>query len=51
MKFTYVGSVRIFVEFVEDFVEVRIVDSGIGVPPEDRRKLFQLFGLVEGIQD
>jgi signal transduction histidine kinase len=30
----------------EDFLEIRVVDTGIGIPYEDQNKLFKLFGFV-----
>src|SRR5882724_3447881 len=47
IKFTDRGEVRIEVRTVGDgagsYAEVRVVDTGVGIFPEDRDKLFQAF--------
>ena len=51
------GSITIFCSLLRgnppdaDFVEVQVVDSGIGISEEDQQKLFQLFGYIEHVRE
>ena len=51
MKFTQNGSITIQVEIIsednQDFLEISVIDTGIGIPYEDQDKLFKLFGFVQ----
>ena len=47
MKFTpEEGKVRVTVQLDGDMVEVRVDDSGPGVPPADRTRVFERFSQV-----
>ncbi len=51
IKFTEAGSIRIEVERTdtggERFVEFRVMDTGIGIRPEDQAKLFNAFSQLD----
>jgi PAS domain S-box-containing protein len=42
-KFTQTGSVRLYVERIGSMVEMRVIDTGIGIAPDALAKLFQAF--------
>ena len=50
IKFTDTGSVTIradvFSKNDESYLEIAIIDTGIGIKVEDKNKLFKLFGYV-----
>lgn len=48
IKFTRQGSVRVEVERGIGEITLRIVDTGIGIKPEDAQRLFQKFVQAEG---
>jgi signal transduction histidine kinase len=50
LKFTLQGSVRVSAEAdpADGQVILRVRDTGIGIPPEARERIFQKFGQVEG---
>jgi len=49
LKFTPKGgSVTVRFEQKGDFVETSVTDTGAGISPDDKGKLFQKFGLLEG---
>ncbi|MBU42740.1 MAG: hypothetical protein CMN76_05940 [Spirochaetaceae bacterium] len=43
LKFTREGSVTISARSLEDYIEVQIRDTGIGIPPDKREEIFQPF--------
>jgi signal transduction histidine kinase len=43
IKFTIAGSVRIEAEALKTGIEIRVIDTGIGVSPEHRDRLFEEF--------
>ena len=51
LKFTEKGKIEIIVKIITEnedkFLEVKVVDSGIGIKEEDQHKLFKLFGFVQ----
>ena len=51
LKFTEKGSVRIEVEIVkvvmDHYLQVSVIDTGMGIKEEDKSKLFKLFGFVK----
>ena len=51
LKFTKKGSVVIRVEIKEKelkkFVQISVIDTGIGIAKKDQKKLFKLFGFVQ----
>ncbi len=46
-KFTFDGSISISVQQVGHFVELRVNDTGVGIPAEELPKLFERFHRVE----
>ena len=46
IKFTEAGLVRLEVSANSGFVEVRVIDSGVGIKAEDQQKLFKAFSPV-----
>lgn len=47
LKFTDKGRIIISTKIVDDVVEVRVSDTGIGIKKEDQNKLFGLFQQIE----
>ena len=52
IKFTQTGFIKTTIEIVFDevsqdkFLEVKVIDTGIGIAKQDQDKLFKLFGFV-----
>ena len=34
----------------EKYLQISVIDTGVGIPYEDQDKLFQLFGFIEGTE-
>ena len=52
IKFTpHSGEVRIAVGSKDELVEIRVVDTGPGIPPEYSERIFEKFGQVDGRQE
>jgi len=49
-KFTLEGKIEVTLAADDDLVELRVADTGVGIPEEEIPKLFQRFHRVEGIQ-
>ena len=47
VKFTESGSIRVDIRRKDQMVETRIIDSGIGIKPEDMDKLFKAFQQID----
>ena len=47
LKFTNQGKVTIEVKILEGYLQISVIDTGIGIPKEDQGKLFKLFGFVK----
>lgn len=47
IKFTEIGYVKVESKIVNNFIETRIIDSGIGIKEEDMDKLFKPFSQVD----
>jgi two-component system aerobic respiration control sensor histidine kinase ArcB len=47
LKFTEKGKVQIDVQIDGNFLQISVIDTGIGIPLEDQDKLFKLFGFVQ----
>ncbi|MFZ0269397.1 ATP-binding protein, partial [Caulobacter sp.] len=48
LKFTHDGSVRIQVTTSETGLRFEVSDTGVGIAPEDRPRLFKIFSQVDG---
>jgi signal transduction histidine kinase len=48
LKFTFEGGVRVEAEAEGGQAVLRVRDTGIGIPPEARERIFQKYGQVEG---
>ena len=53
LKFTFEGHIKVEVGFDNEhsILRVSVEDTGIGIKPEDRPKLFKLFGKLEDTKD
>ncbi len=52
VKFTHKGSIQVRIALVEDLddrvkVKFSVIDTGIGIPPEKKAKLFKVFSQVD----
>jgi signal transduction histidine kinase len=47
LKFTEKGSVRVETEKLDEKVQIRIVDNGIGIPPDKLESIFEAFSQVD----
>lgn len=47
IKYTEKGSVKVSAEYKNQMVEIRIIDTGIGMSAEDQQRLFQKFYRVQ----
>lgn len=54
LKFTRSGKVEVRLEIVEhdeeQYLQVKVIDTGVGIPYEQQDKLFKLFGFVKDTQ-
>ena len=50
LKFTDKGKIKIkvktYIDGGDEFLEISVIDSGIGIKEEDQNKLFKLFGYI-----
>lgn len=51
LKFTEQGSITVAAQLQDDKVEVTIADTGIGISPQDQKKLFGKFQQITSVQD
>lgn len=49
-KFTYNGAVTVDLQAVRDHVELRVSDTGAGIPPDELPRVFERFHRVEGVK-
>ena len=47
-KFTFEGSVNVRLKSVESAVELQVCDTGVGVPEDQRERVFERFHRIEG---
>ena len=47
-KYTYQGSIIVTGNYVNNILEVIIMDTGIGIPEEKKNELFKIFGRISG---
>ncbi|CAD8167255.1 unnamed protein product [Paramecium pentaurelia] len=47
IKFTEIGGITINLDSDEDCVEIKVKDTGIGIPKNEQNKLFTAFGRLE----
>ncbi|MBD2209842.1 response regulator [Nostoc linckia FACHB-104] len=47
-KFTFTGEITVSLQWVNDFVELQVKDTGIGIPSEEIPYLFERFHRVKG---
>ena len=54
IKFTETGKIEIKVSILDkdqkEYLQVDVIDTGVGISKEDQQKLFKLFGFVETSQ-
>jgi two-component system, NarL family, sensor histidine kinase EvgS len=44
LKYTFEGFIRIKASYENQILMISITDSGIGIPKENRNKVFSIFG-------
>lgn len=47
IKFTDVGTIQLSLEQTGSEIKIHVIDTGIGIKPEERKKLFTAFGQIE----
>lgn len=50
IKFTPIGNVKLTILCDSDYVEFIVTDTGIGIPDEERHKLFKMFERTERVR-
>jgi signal transduction histidine kinase len=50
LKFTFQGEVALTLKFVDRVVELQVRDTGVGIPEENRERVFERFHRIEGTQ-
>lgn len=47
IKFTARGFVRLSAHTINDLIQIKVIDTGVGIKDEDKKKLFQEFTRIE----
>eukprot|EP00347_Sterkiella_histriomuscorum_P013181 403365699 len=50
-KFTFQGGISVKLDFKDEILTTQVIDTGIGISPEDVKKLFQFFGKVQASKE
>ena len=45
-KFTFKGSIKVNVSFIDDYLVTKVTDSGVGIQQNDLAQLIQFFGKI-----
>jgi signal transduction histidine kinase len=51
IKFTFTGRISVHIDFNDGVLTTEVVDTGIGMKPEDLQKLFRFFGCLSKSKD
>ena len=49
-KFTFRGSIHVRLSFLDEFVELSVADTGIGIAERDLPRLFERFHRIDGVR-
>lgn len=49
LKFTHEGSIKVTLKRLEECVEVRVIDTGIGIPKQELPHMFERFHRIENV--
>jgi signal transduction histidine kinase len=47
LKFTEEGEIHIKVRVKDEFLEIEVQDTGVGISLDNQSKLFKMFGFLE----
>lgn len=47
IKFTESGEVKITVSIDDQYLQISVKDTGVGISQENQKKLFKLFGFIK----
>ena len=49
-KFTFTGEIAVSLHQIDDFVELKVRDTGTGITPEELPKIFERFHRIRGVR-